>query len=63
MNHKPKLDKLYAECDRTLGNEWHTAFKKLSDYLETHNLTLAQVTEIRGIYKDIKPDLNCFDLA
>ena len=63
MNHKAMLDKLYKECDQTFGNEWHTAFKVLSEYLETHNLTLAQVTQIRGIYKDAKPDPNCFDLA
>ena len=48
IDHKTELDRLYAECDRCFGDDWHKAFAKLSDYVEQHGLSLAQIAKIRG---------------
>ena len=40
LDHKFELNRLYSECDRAFGDEWHKAFDKLSEYVELHNLTL-----------------------
>ena len=61
MNHKPELDRLYADCDRSFGDDWHKAFDKLSEYVESHNLTLAQIAEIR--HPDDSTELTRADFA
>ena len=63
MNHKENLDRLYGECDRAFGEDYHKAVDNLSDYLEAHNLTLAQISKIRGDYNSVDCDSSDFELA